>query len=117
MLVAKIGSGNPLLDREMRRRIDARRYPTISGALTGMRPIEGDRYRVAGEVTFKGVTRPYEEEMTVAMIDPSTIRFQGEHTFDVRDFGMEPPRILTLRVHADVAVRVDIVAHDGGGSA
>ena len=34
----------------------------------------------------------------------------GETTFDMRDFGMEPPRILMLRVEPDVTVRVTIVA-------
>jgi hypothetical protein len=30
--------------------------------------------------------------------------------FDVRDFGMEPPRMLFLRVEPEVAVRVEIIA-------
>ena len=34
--VERMSSGNPLEDRELRRRIDARRYPTIDGELTGM---------------------------------------------------------------------------------
>jgi hypothetical protein len=35
---------------------------------------------------------------------------EGESTFDVRDFGMEPPKILMLRVHPEVNVRVQIFA-------
>ena len=34
----------------------------------------------------------------------------GESTFDIRDFGMEPPRILLLKVQPDVHVRVEIHA-------
>ena len=34
----------------------------------------------------------------------------GESTFDIRDFGMEPPRILMLKVQPEVGVRVEIVA-------
>ena len=34
----------------------------------------------------------------------------GQSTFDIRDFGMEPPRILLLKVEPDVTVRVEIVA-------
>ncbi|HEY2429754.1 MAG TPA: hypothetical protein VGI06_12540 [Acidimicrobiales bacterium] len=47
------------------------------------------------------------------MLDDHTVRLSGERTFDVREFGMEPPRILTLRVHPDVVVKVEIVATDG----
>ena len=35
------------------------------------------------------------------------------HIFDIRDFGMEPPKILTFRVYPEVEVSVDIVACDG----
>ena len=114
--VERLSSGNPLYDREMRRRIDARRYPTISGALVSMKETgtEG-RYRVAGEITLRGVTRPYEDELTVTAVDDHTVRLEGERTFDIRDFGMEPPKILTLRVFPDVTVRVDILTSDGQG--
>ena len=35
---------------------------------------------------------------------------RGQSSFDIRDFGMEPPRILMLRVQPEVTVRVEIVA-------
>ena len=51
-----MSSGNPLEDRELRRRIDARRYPTIDGELTDMHETGRDgRYLVRGDLTFKGV--------------------------------------------------------------
>lgn len=34
--VARLTSGNQLYDRELRRRIDAQRYPTINGIVTGV---------------------------------------------------------------------------------
>ena len=37
---------------------------------------------------------------------------RGESTFDVRDFGMEPPRILMLKVQPDVVVAVEIIAQE-----
>src|SRR5438067_1058506 len=104
--VVRLRSGNPLEDRELRRRIDARRFPTIDGELTAMRFVSDDRYLVAGQVTFRGETRACEEEMTVTVLDEDTMRFAGRATFDVRDFGMEPPRILMLRVYPEVDVSV-----------
>ena len=111
LAVERMSSGNPLYDREMRRRIDARRYPTISGRLTHLGTAEGEgRYVVGGEVAFRGVTNHYEGEMTITAVDDATLKFEGERTFDIRDFGMEPPRILALRVYPDVVVRVEIIA-------
>jgi polyisoprenoid-binding protein YceI len=76
-----------------------------------MKQIDGEgRYLVAGDVTFRGATRSIEGEMTLTTPDDRTVCLEGEHTFDIRDFGMQPPRILTLRVHPEVAVRVTIFA-------
>jgi polyisoprenoid-binding protein YceI len=109
--VERLRSGNPLEDRELRRRIDARRHPTITGVLTGLAPCAGTgRYRVTGDLTFRGVTRSCEDEMTIVCEDEDTVRLDGESRFDVRDFEMEPPRILMLRVEPEVEVRVEIVA-------
>ena len=53
--VDRLTSGNPFEDRELRRRIDARRFPTITGDMTSIEPTSEDgRYRVAGDLTFGG---------------------------------------------------------------
>jgi YceI-like domain len=109
--VDQLRSGNPLEDRELRRRIDARRFPTITGELTAMNASGTDgRYLVGGDLTFKGVTNSYTDEMALDVVDERTLRLTGESTFDVRDFGMEPPRILLFKVEPDVRVRVELVA-------
>jgi len=109
--VERLSSGNPLEDRELRRRIDARRHPRIVGELTGLQETgTGDRYRVRGDVTFRGVTRTYEDEMSFATPDDRSIELEGEATFDIRDFGMDPPRILMLKVEPEVRVAAHVVA-------
>jgi polyisoprenoid-binding protein YceI len=109
--VDRLKSGNPLEDRELKRRIDARRYPTIDGQLTDMTETgQAGSYLVGGDVTFRGTTRHHEDEMTIDRIDDGTIKLTGTSTFDIRSFGMEPPRILMLRVLPDVTVTVEIVA-------
>jgi polyisoprenoid-binding protein YceI len=111
--VDRLKSGNPLEDRELRRRLDARRFPTIDGELTEMQPtgVEG-RYLVRGDVTFRGVSRSYSREVTFTAVDARTLRIEGVSTFDVRDFGMEPPKILMLKVEPEVRVRVEIIAEE-----
>jgi hypothetical protein len=109
--VERLRSGNVLEDRELRRRIDARRYPLITGELRQMQAADGDgSYFVGGDLTFRGTTMSYRDVMKVQLVDARTLRLTGRSTFDIRDFGMEPPRILMLRVHPDVGVRVEIVA-------
>jgi polyisoprenoid-binding protein YceI len=114
--VTRLSSGNRLEDRELYRRVEARRFPTIDGVLVAMRPSGGDRFRVSGDVTFRGVTRRYEDEMTVRRLDERTVALEGASSFDIRDFGMQPPRILLLRVEPEVTVRVEIVAVEEAGA-
>jgi polyisoprenoid-binding protein YceI len=109
--VTRLTSGNRMEDRELQKRIDARRYPTINGVLEQMEGAAGNgSYRVSGEVTFRGVSRQHEDEMTIHPVDEQTLELGGTSRFDIREFGMEPPRILMLRVDPEVAIRVDIIA-------
>jgi polyisoprenoid-binding protein YceI len=109
--VSRLSSGNPMEDREMHRRIDASRYPKIEGVLQQMAPSGDNRsYRVSGDITFRGVGRSYEDKMTISALDANTVRLAGKSRFDIRDFGMEPPRVLIFRVEPEVDVRVEIVA-------
>ena len=108
--VEKLRSGNPLQDRELRRRIDARRFPTITGDVASLRRSGDERLIVEGALTFRGVTRTYEDAVTVEVLDDATIAVRGESTFDIRDFDMEPPRILMFRVEPQVRVRIDVIA-------
>jgi polyisoprenoid-binding protein YceI len=114
LAVAKLRSGNLLEDRELLRRIDAKRFPTIEGSLTELtEPGEDGRGAARGDVTFRGVTRSCAGELTITSADGHTIHVEGQARFDVRDFGMDPPRILMLRVHPEVDVRIDVVATRG----
>jgi polyisoprenoid-binding protein YceI len=106
-----LSSGNRMEDRELQRRIDARRYPTISGVMKGIETDGADgSYQVSGDVTFRGVARSYTDGMTVKAVDDQTVKLAGSSRFDIRDFGMEPPRMLMLKVEPEVTVRVEITA-------
>jgi polyisoprenoid-binding protein YceI len=111
LAVDRLSSGNPLEDRELRNRVDAARFPTIDGTLTHTERVDGtDRYRVTGDVALRGVSRSCRDELSLEAIDERTVRLEGRSTFDVRDFGVTPPRLLMLRVHPEVAVRIEIIA-------
>src|SRR5262249_6222456 len=92
---SRLRSGSPLEDREVRGGTDARRSPVIWGDLAVMKAGHADgAYLVGGDLTFRGVTRRYEDRMHVEVLDEGALRLSGQATFDVREFGMEPPRIL-----------------------
>jgi hypothetical protein len=111
LAVSRLSSGNPLEDREMQRRVEAKRYPRIEGVLDQLAPEGSNRsYRVSGDVIFRGVARRYEDKMTVGALDANTVQLVGKSRFDIRDFGMEPPRALMFRVQPQVDVRVEIFA-------
>ncbi|GIG56282.1 hypothetical protein Lfu02_06540 [Longispora fulva] len=109
LAVGRLRSGNRLYDGELLRRVDARRYPEITAEVREVTATAGG-YRVRGDLTFHGVTRTVDGEVLVVFPDPDTVEITGERAFDVRDFGIDPPRILMLRVHPDVTVRVRLLA-------
>jgi polyisoprenoid-binding protein YceI len=108
--IERLTSGNPLYDNEMRRRVQTRRYPTVVGEAREFEEAGPGRYRVGGDLSFHGVTRRVAGEVRIGQPDERTVQVEGEQVFDVREFGVEPPRILMLRVHPDVRVRVRVVA-------
>lgn len=107
----RLSSGNPLEDRELYKRIDVRRYPTIDGVLEGVEVAGDDRsYQVSGDVIFRGVRRRYQDQMHIHAVDNDTIHLDGASRFDIREFGMDPPRMLMLKVQPEVDVRIEIIA-------
>jgi polyisoprenoid-binding protein YceI len=111
LTVDHLTSGNRVEDKELQRRIDARRFPTIEGTLHQIAPSnENGSYRVSGDIVFRGVSRHHEDLMCITGVDDQTMRLAGQSSFDIRDFGMEPPRVLLLKVEPEVEIRVEILA-------
>jgi polyisoprenoid-binding protein YceI len=108
LAVERLTSGNQLYDRELRRRIDARRFPTISGRLTRI-VLDGahPEYSVTGEIAFHGKTKTFEHGMRIEVSDEG-IALTGEDQFDIREFGMKPPSMLMVRVYPEISVRVEL---------
>jgi polyisoprenoid-binding protein YceI len=116
LAVSRLSSGNRMEDRELQKRIDARRYPTIEGTLVSVEQDDHDgTYRVGGDVTFRGVSKRHDDLMEIRGIDDATVQLQGSSRFDIREFGMEAPRMLLLRVEPEVDIRIDVVAVREGG--
>lgn len=110
--VNAIKSGNRLNDLEMQRRAEVRRYPSIRFEVGKAWPAEGsDGYRASVQVTAHGQTRSIEEAFELKL-EGGRLTLEGWHTFDMRDFGVNPPRIFTLKVDPQVKVSVRLVADE-----
>ena len=106
--VADLRSGNPLVDRETRRRLDPRRHPRIVGELTELvRREDLAAYHARGTLAFNGSTEPVAGDVTI-LVREETLTVQGEQRFDVRAWGVQPPQLLVLRVHPEVRVRLEM---------
>jgi hypothetical protein len=105
--VSALRSWNPVEDIAMRRAVHADRHPMLRYEL-----ITADggpkTFLVRGALQLHGVRREFETEVQVSLAD-EWLTVEGEHTFDVRDFDVTPPRLLGLRVHPDVRVVARLV--------
>lgn len=108
LAVDALKSGNKLEDFELRRRLDAKKYPMIRYELA---QADGgpEAFKLKGRLTFHGVTREFDEEVT-ARYDGTTLVVEGEHTFNIEDWGVKAPKILKLQVYPDVQIVARLVA-------
>lgn len=68
-------------------------YPEITFASTAIEAVDADHYRVTGDLTIKGVTRPVaiDFEYTGTAVDPfgnTRIGFEGRATVNRKDWGV-----------------------------
>lgn len=107
----RLRSGNGLVDGELQRRLDARKFPRIRGELARVSAgTTAGTCRLTGELTLHGVTRSLEVEVTVRQLDPRTLEIVGGRAIDMRDFGLPPPSFLMFRMQPEVQVRARLIA-------
>jgi polyisoprenoid-binding protein YceI len=104
-------TGNSLYDRELVNKLEMRKYPRVRGRVISVKALDsGTTYRVQGELSLRGQTSPVEGDVQMRMIDATTVEFQGEQTIDIRNFGLEPPKFLMLKVYPEVKIRGLVIA-------
>ena len=97
-------------DAELRSRIDARRFPEITAELRTITPLSPGRFRVTGALTIQGTTRELSGGLELSLSADGTARVTGCQTIDIRDFAIDLPTMLMLRIFPDVTVRFHIKA-------
>jgi polyisoprenoid-binding protein YceI len=108
--VDELRGGVPHLDRELRNRMDSIRYPAVTAVLRDVRPGPAGGYRMSGELTLHGRTKLVFGDATVTVTAGGALTLQGVLHLDMRDFGLVPPRLLVLRVHPEIEVRLRVTA-------
>lgn len=106
----QIRSGNAIQDREMRKLVDASRFPKAAADLRRVEPLGSpNRYKATGDLTLVGRSRAYDGEFTIAK-DGESLALDGELALDIRDFGLKPPSLLILKVDPVLRIRLRLVA-------
>jgi polyisoprenoid-binding protein YceI len=124
--VASIDTGIALRNEHMLAPnwMDATKHPKITFESTKIEHIEGDRYRVTGNFTMRGVTRPVTVEANVRRMPESQATrnagfrgdvLQARANFSVKlaDFGINPPAQATAKVAQTVRISVTIYGQTG----
>lgn len=114
--VRDLETGNTLMDKETARRLEVKRYPNLTGELQSLSASdEPHRYHAEGDITVRGVTRRVSGDLLIQDGgEPGTLVIEGQQEFDVRDFDLEPPKMMMLKVHPEVQVSIRIVAKKAG---
>ena len=99
-----LSSGNPLVDSEMRRRVDTAANPLIVADIEATDETGGNTARITGTISFLDVDVLVEGELNLF---PGP-RLSGIGEFDVRWWGFEPPRLFMMRVDPIVTVEIDL---------
>jgi len=109
--VSKLRSGSTVKDQEIWRLVDVERSPMIFAQLCSIEPLYGAFvYQASGEVTLSGTKKRYAGQLFVARDEPDTISVRGDLELDIRDYGLQPPRALFVRIEPVIVVHLSLVA-------
>ncbi|MGH9164050.1 MAG: YceI family protein [Acidimicrobiales bacterium] len=110
MEVDSLKSGKRLEDMALRKVLDAKKFPAIRYELVSA---EGgpENFKLRGALTFHGTTREFEEAVT-AKLEGGKLVVEGEHEFNIEDWGVKAPKILSLQVYPDVKIKARLVGKE-----
>ena len=89
----------------MRRRVETTTHPLIVAEIESTEATSGNTARITGTIRFLDAETLVEGELSLL---PGP-RLVGVGEFDVRWWGLEPPRLLMLRVDPIVTVEIDLL--------
>jgi polyisoprenoid-binding protein YceI len=106
--IERLSSGNSMQDKETWKLLDSKRNPRIRADLRELRSAGGNDYTASGEITLTGRARKYDGPLRIVCAG-NDITVDGSLTFDIREFGITPPRFLMFTVEPVVDIRLHLV--------
>ena len=94
--LARLDTHVPALDEHLKKPdlLDAAKYPTVTFKSTAVQPLGGNKFKVTGDLTVHGVTRPVVLDATLNKIGPhpmskaQSIGFDATASLKRSDFGV-----------------------------
>jgi len=115
-LMTGLSFGNSMYDRELPKRLDTAKYPLVTLDLVKIQVGGSDTYQVELRLALHGASVAFDEAVHAAITaDGEMLTVSGEHQFDIRQFGVEPPRMLGMKVHPDFTVNLSLAAKRDAG--
>ncbi len=104
-------SGNSLYDTELKRRIDIRRYPEAILELERVTLLdESNQFELTGRITLHAVSRSLRGEVSVEGLERDMMVIRGHQTLDIREFDLDVPTTLALKIYPEVTIEMHIEA-------
>jgi polyisoprenoid-binding protein YceI len=113
--VAGLKSGESGLDKNLRKAMDAEKYPDVVYSLERYELTKdaGDGVMTAktsGELTISGQTKPVTIDVEFRL-GQDAAAVKGSYTLDMSDYGIKPPTLMlgTIKVRDPVTIRFDLL--------
>ena len=116
--LASVDTGIGLRNRHMLGYLDATHHPEAElhvprSAVSFPAPGKVAESDAQGTLTLHGVSRPCSVHYRLEQVRPGGYRLQGTTAIDIRDFGVDVPSYLGVRVDPDVTIRIALTLNDG----
>jgi len=110
--VESLKSGTSSMDNNTYKALNADKYPTIKFRGKNMTGNNG-KINIKGDLTISGVTKPVAFKATQERWAEQSMTFKGTYTFNMSDFGVDPPRALlgTIRTGDEITIDFKIVMY------
>jgi len=110
--VKSLKSGTSSMDDNTYKALKEKDYPKITFISTGIAESNG-KMTLKGNLTIAGVTKPISISATREKWAEPTMTVKGFHTFNMSEFGIDPPRAMlgTIRTGDEVTITFKLVLY------
>lgn len=113
--VAGLKSGESGLDKNMRKAMDAEKYPDVTYHLDSYELAKGSAEGVvtaktSGQLTISGKTKPVNIDVEFHL-GQDAAALKGSYTLEMSDYGIKPPTLMlgAIKVRDPVTIRFDLL--------